>query len=176
MSTISTRERKPHRRGDWRPIFLREFRKTGNATKSAMMAGVHRDTVYKRLERDEKFEQLFRLIEERFTNDLEEEMYRRAVKGVDKPVWQGKEFMGTVKEYSDTLAIFLAKARRPHVYRENVRVEHTGPDGGPIQQVNMNIQLDHGKRVAELLSGADAIDATAVELPPGTQNGNGRAS
>lgn len=36
-----------------------------------------------------------------------------------------------VREYSDTLAIFLLKAHKPEKYRE--RHEHTGPNGGPIQ-------------------------------------------
>src|SRR4051794_16810457 len=31
---------------------------------------------------------------------------------------------------SDTLTIFLLKARRPEKYRETVRQEHSGPDGG----------------------------------------------
>jgi hypothetical protein len=30
---------------------------------------------------------------------------------------------------SDVLLIFLLKALRPTIYRENVRLEHTGPDG-----------------------------------------------
>lgn len=33
---------------------------------------------------------------------------------------------------SDTLLIFLLKARRPEKYRETVRTEHTGGDGGEI--------------------------------------------
>jgi hypothetical protein len=33
---------------------------------------------------------------------------------------------------SDTLLIFLLKARRPAVYRENARVELTGIAGGPV--------------------------------------------
>jgi hypothetical protein len=35
--------------------------------------------------------------------------------------------------YSDTLLIFLLKARRPDVYRENVRVQHRGPNEGPVK-------------------------------------------
>lgn len=36
-----------------------------------------------------------------------------------------------IREFSDTLAIFLLKAHKPEKYRE--RYEHTGPGGGPIQ-------------------------------------------
>lgn len=33
---------------------------------------------------------------------------------------------------SDTLLIFLLKARRPEKYRETIRNEHTGSDGSPL--------------------------------------------
>jgi hypothetical protein len=37
-----------------------------------------------------------------------------------------------VREYSDTLLIFLLKGMRPQKYRDQARVEHTAPDGGGI--------------------------------------------
>lgn len=36
---------------------------------------------------------------------------------------------------SDTLMIFLLKARRPEKYRETTRHEHAAPDGGPVRFV-----------------------------------------
>ena len=42
-----------------------------------------------------------------------------------------------VREYSDTLLIFLLKSHRPGVYRETLRQEHSGPGGGPIPIVEM---------------------------------------
>ncbi len=59
---------------------------------------------------------------------LEAEARRRAVEGVRKPVYCRGEIVGTVKEYSDTLLIFLMKGARPEKYRDNVRVERTGPN------------------------------------------------
>lgn len=46
---------------------------------------------------------------------------------------EGKQQYATMKEYSDTLAIFLLKAHNPEKYRDNMKVQHTGPDDGPIQ-------------------------------------------
>ena len=57
---------------------------------------------------------------------LEAEARRRAVEGVRKPVYYRGEIVGTVKEYSDTLLIFLMKGAMPEKYRENVKIEHTG--------------------------------------------------
>lgn len=45
----------------------------------------------------------------------------------------GKQQYATMKEYSDTLAIFLLKAHNPEKYRDNMKVQHTGANDGPIQ-------------------------------------------
>lgn len=74
---------------------------------------------------------------------LEDEAHRRAFEGVDEPVFYAGGECGTVRKYSDTLAIFLLKAHDPAKYRENSRMELTGADGGPVQ-------LDETKRAARL--------------------------
>ena len=38
-----------------------------------------------------------------------------------------------MREYSDTLLIFMLKARKPDVYRERASIEHTGANGGPLE-------------------------------------------
>lgn len=45
----------------------------------------------------------------------------------------GKPRIATVKKYSDTLAIFLLKAHDPQKYRENQKIEMSGPNDGPIE-------------------------------------------
>lgn len=57
---------------------------------------------------------------------LESEAHRRAFDGVDEPVFHLGDVCGTVKKYSDTLAIFLLKAHAPEKYRENSRMELAG--------------------------------------------------
>lgn len=60
---------------------------------------------------------------ELFADTLEQEMARRAIEGVNKPVFYKGEEVGSIREYSDTLAITLAKAVRPARFRENVKVD-----------------------------------------------------
>ncbi len=60
---------------------------------------------------------------ELFADRLEAEMARRAIDGTDKPVFYKGEVVGEIREYSDTLAIALAKATRPEKFRDNVKVE-----------------------------------------------------
>ena len=38
----------------------------------------------------------------------------------------------TVRKPSDLLLMFLLKSKRPLVYRENARLEPTGPRGAPV--------------------------------------------
>lgn len=56
---------------------------------------------------------------------IEDEMLRRAVEGVTKPVYQGKELVGYIQEYSDTLLIFALKGRKPEKYRERQQTDLT---------------------------------------------------
>jgi len=69
---------------------------------------------------------------------IEDEVIRRAVEGVEKPVYQGGILVGSVTEYSDTLAGLVMRGKRPGVYNTE-RHEHTGKDGGAIQH---NLQIE----------------------------------
>ena len=81
-----------------------------------------RRTHYDWLETDEGYTARFKEAEEGVTEALEAEARRRAQVGVEEPVhFQGKR-IDTIRRYSDTLLIFLLKARRPDTYRE--RFDH----------------------------------------------------
>jgi hypothetical protein len=61
---------------------------------------------------------------------FEDEAARRAVHGIDKPVFYQGEQCGVIREYSDTLLTVLLKAHKPDMYRERISTEFTG-DVGP---------------------------------------------
>lgn len=86
---------------------------------------------------------------------LEQEAYRRAVEGVEEPVYQGGELVGTVRRYSDKLLEFLLRGRRPQVYRENA-----GPDA-PV-----TIVLQSAFAGGEPVRG-EVVDGEALELRDG---------
>ena len=66
------------------------------------------------------------------------EARRRALTGVEQPVYYKGEAVGRIAKYSDTLLIFLLKAHWPKKSRDNVSAEHSGKDNGPIQEENVN--------------------------------------
>jgi hypothetical protein len=112
--------------------FLAAFVEHATVTAAAHAAGIARRTHYWWLETDEGYAKRFKDADDQVTEALEAEAKRRAHVGVSEPVFYKGEAVGTIQKYSDTLLIFLLKARRPDVYRE--RFDHTlaGPDGAPL--------------------------------------------
>lgn len=94
---------------------------------AAAKAGIARSTFYAWRDEDAEFAAEADAAIEYGTDVLEDVAYRRAVMA------------------SDTLMIFLLKARRPERYRETTRHEHTGPDGGPVFFRTTVVRGDDGR-------------------------------
>jgi hypothetical protein len=103
----------------WKQIFIDELARSGNVLLSSRKAGVRRTSVYQTRKDDPAFaDQWDDAIDE--SVDLLEAVARgRAVNGTDKPVYQGGVQVGTIRQYSDTLLIFLLKAHRPERFRDS---------------------------------------------------------
>lgn len=112
--------------------FLLSFAECGNIRRAAEESGVTRRAHYFWLKEDPDYAEAFEDAKEMAIEALEEEARRRAHDGVDKPVFYKGDKVATVKEYSDTLLIFLLKSLRPEKYRDHYQLEHTGPGGEPI--------------------------------------------
>ncbi|GBC94467.1 hypothetical protein HRbin16_00248 [bacterium HR16] len=93
-------------RGDWKQTFLAALSRGCTVSLSAKLAGVSRQAAYKARARSRTFADAWQDALESGTDVLEDEAVRRALAG------------------SDTLLMFLLKARRPEKFRDNVRVEH----------------------------------------------------
>ena len=122
-----TRTRKP----PWRPIFLAQLAATGNVSIAAQKASITRTHTYTTRYKDEDFAAQWDEAMQVAVDALEAEARRRAVEGVDEPVYYKGQLIDTIKKYSDNLLITLLKAHRPEKFRE--RFEHTGADGGPLR-------------------------------------------
>lgn len=111
---------------DWHPAFLAALADTGSVSRACKVAKVGRTAAYEHREADADFAAAWKDAERISVELMEDEARRRAVEGCRKPVFQGGKRVGEILEYSDTLLIFLLKARRPDVYRERSTVEHSG--------------------------------------------------
>lgn len=105
----------------------------GNVSKACEVVDIGRQTAYEWRKDDAQFCVEWDAIVDKHMDALESEIYRRAYEGTDKPVFYQGEQCGAVREYSDTLAMFILKGHRPEKYRDNVRTEITGKDGGPVR-------------------------------------------
>lgn len=119
-------------------LFIERLSKEPNITQAAHWAGYTREYVYTLRKEDPEFEKAWDAALEESLDLCEGELHRRAFIGTDKPVYQGGELVGKIREYSDTLAIFLMKAHRPEKYRETTRTEITGKNGKAIEIEYLN--------------------------------------
>lgn len=121
--------------------FIKSFAVTGNVTESCEAVGVgSRNTVYAWQEHDEEFAFSYRDAEIQCTERLEAEARRRAVEGdaSETPIFHRGKLVYTVieRKKSDTLLIFLLKARAPHKYRDKA------PAGGDEPPVKAYADVD----------------------------------
>ncbi len=105
------------------------------------------------------FKQLHEEAKDEAFDALEGEAHRRAVVGVLKPVYQGGQRVGAIREYSDTLLIILLKAGRPEKFRD--RFEHVGRGGGPIETLDVNKLSEETLQRILLETGRETAPETA---------------
>jgi len=101
----------------------------GNITRGCEAVGLDRVTVYRWRADNEEFARLWDEAKAIGIEALEDEATRRAFEGSEKPVFYMGDECGTIREYSDTLAIFLLKGAKPERYRDNAKVDLTSSDG-----------------------------------------------
>ena len=150
--------------------FLQHYVSTGNIAGACRLTGIGRRTVYHWLEDDQHFKPLFDDAQVDAADSLEQEARRRALVGTEKPVFQGGRQVGKIREYSDTLLIFLLKGAKPDKYRE--RFEHTGKDGGPIRSEHLmkSAKTSLMEKLAQLADRADKSIAIATEAASARQD------
>lgn len=100
--------------------FLAAYVTVGTVLHAAEIAGIDRSTHYRWLEGDAEYAKAFVEAEDKAVEALEKEARRRALEGTEKPVYQNGRMVGVIREYSDTLLIFLLKGAKPQKYRERV--------------------------------------------------------
>lgn len=104
-------------------IFLQYLSETCNVKIACSRAGIARRTVYDWRDENADFAKRWDKALDIGVTVLEDEVVRRALDGVVKPVYQKGRKVGTVREFSDTLLIFALKAYRPKKYRDNIKID-----------------------------------------------------
>jgi hypothetical protein len=107
--------------------FLDALSETANVRQAATQVGFSATIFYRHARRDPAFADAWdQTMQQAVETVFEAEAIRRAVEGVERDVFfQGKR-VGSVREYSDTLLIFLLKGWRPDRYKDRREVVHAG--------------------------------------------------
>jgi hypothetical protein len=114
-----------------REAFLEALATTGNVRSAAKSAHTSTRTAYYFRKENPAFAAAWEeALDAAMDIVLEPEAMRRAVDGITKPIYHQGKKIDSVREYSDTLLIFLLKGGRPAKYRE--RYEHSGDATAPI--------------------------------------------
>lgn len=106
----------------WAKGFLAALAKLGVVGYAVEKAKISRTSAYNLRESDDEFRAAWEVSLDQASDRLEKEALRRGHDGVKKPVFQGKELVGYIREYSDTLLIFMLKGNRPDKFRERYDV------------------------------------------------------
>lgn len=167
-------------------VFLKAFEDLGVMSAAAKQVGIYPNTIHIWRRRDPVFRQRYNRVLELHIEKLEQECDRRAVEGVDRPVFQNGTLVGHIKDYSDVLLIFRLKALAPHKYRDNppprapqdgetlvFQVVHQAPLQIPAtKQIEMNPVVQKlTKRLEQIQQEPAVEDAVSFEVETNAPGG-----
>jgi hypothetical protein len=163
VSHVVTRpKRKPHSQATKEAVLM-HYQQIGRLDLACEKAGVHRRTHYDWLESDPEYRIKFQACRRQVIQLLEDEAWRRAVEGVSKPISvNGK--IKTIREYSDTLLIFLLKGAAPEKYRERYEPAVGSPGAG--QSLKIEIVRVLAKSEIEAPADRPEPDGRVIEARP----------
>jgi hypothetical protein len=140
----------------WARPLLAAIAAGNSLTAACEMAKIDRAWVYRVRRRDPEFQAAYEAAQDQSADSLEDECRRRAIAG------------------SDLLLIFLLKALRPHVYRDNFTAGHPRAIVHKHDhQHNVTLDIDRTAQILEILhrAGALPIPNTMSQLPPPEASG-----
>lgn len=125
--------------------FLAAYEECGNLTLAAKQAKIRREMHYRRMKADAKYKAAFEEADQRFGDRLEAHARQLCMEGVTEPIFRESteliegvgpvtvyKVVGHKLRYPQQLIMMLLKAQKPEKYNRD-RIEHTGPNGGPIE-------------------------------------------
>lgn len=150
--------------------FLEIYELTGSIAETCRLLGMVPRTFYHWRKNDIEFKANWDEANENALTLLEDEAHRRAVRGVNKPVYQNGRLVGFITEYSDTLLLRLMQAKDPKKYGNKNTNELTGPDGKPLDFGGKVIHVHSPVPLADSEEAISDVPYAVVvqnkELPP----------
>ena len=128
-----------------RTCFIELLRRTANVSRAAREAGLASSTVYRQRAKSKAFAADWDNAVAEALDALEESVMERVRDGVSRPIFYGGEQVGTVRQYSDQLAMFILKSKRPEIY---TRLPHPVAEAEEMTEAEAETEFD--RRMARL--------------------------
>lgn len=135
---------------------LKEF--NGREFQAMRAAGITRHQLMKYRETNPEFVEMEQDIVSEVSDKIREEVWRRAMDGIDQGVYHKGEMIDTQKRYSDSLLAILARAKCAEFAN---KTELTSGDGGPLRIEIAD--FSHLKKPAEEIATAVVQAAVAAQ-------------
>lgn len=127
---------------EWTPEKAQKFfavlADTGNVSRACTAVGMSRSGAYNLRSGDEYFSRLWDEALEVFTDNLEEEAFKRAFEGWDEPVFYKGKQCGAKRRKSDRLMEFLLRGNRPEKYKDRAEIQQHHSGGATVRIVHMD--------------------------------------
>lgn len=127
------------------------YEATGLVQAAADAAGCSRVTISRWRKKSPDFATAWQNARDTIADIHEDELHRRAVTGIDEPIFYKGQEIATVKRYSDSLLMFALKGLRPTRYRDTTRME-MADDSAPPEDMD---DTQAAARLAALLAAAE---------------------
>jgi hypothetical protein len=131
--------------------FFRLFAASGSVAFAADRTGLSRSVLYRRKRNDPAFAKRWSEAQELGVSKVRDEVFRRAVVGIKRPVFYGGARIGKVKHYDNRLLWSLLRSHEPETYG-NKRPQPIG--GAPVDLARRLDEAD--ERVARYEAGLRA--------------------
>lgn len=132
-------------------IFFDALAKTGNVFAACRASGLNRTAVYQQKDKDPTFATRWNDALQANIADFEMELKRRAVDGIQDPVFYRDKIVGYRRKCSDNLMMFSLSALHPEKYRQKYEV------AGSIQH---NHKAELPEAVLSILDSLKAVNVT----------------
>jgi hypothetical protein len=110
----------------WQKTFIAALARCPNVSAAARKARKTRSAAYKARAKEPAFAEAWDDAIEQSTDDLVGVCYKRAITGWLEPVYYKGKKCGTVRRFSNSLAMALLKAHRPDTYGERPEKPEAG--------------------------------------------------
>jgi len=164
--------------------FLIVYAETGSIRKACKIVGMPRRLYHYWFERDAAFAEAARYAHQEAIERAVDEVRRRGIKGIKKPVFYKGERVASVREYSDPLLMFYLRGMAPQFKDASPVQQHIGGERVDVKTYGFN--LENPQTVA-LLNEVLRRSVDRPDEPPaakpipvsgqiGHTGGNGKAS